>query len=378
MPSFEYQTIDSAENGRGTNNDGAPESTTKQCTKYLCTRNVAVGLISGFVLLWLFATKASSTTNTSAHEDEYLQPIMHISDTHVDPFFDPTMSMMKGVCHRCDFNSKIWGNETFCPGKSEIKSDHDNDNTDRQLGYAFGRYGCNPPYLLWKSLYTHMKSIDPDPKVIVFTGDISPHGYPDDKFNLDADTTVDDLCPTKFLITRNMIRDLVRTFPNTKWAYTMGNNDHMPKNIYWQPYMEKYGKMLLEEGFFTQQQYDQFVNNGGANYVDVGHTRYISLDFSLYMEGGEASFKKADVGAVRAKSNQWAEEALEDAKRKNMNVYIIGHQPLTTKKGKDEYDPAATHFTHLKALLAKYAPIIRVGLFGHRNVAGNCLFLLFK
>jgi hypothetical protein len=104
-----------------------------------------------------------------------------------------------------------------------------------------------------------MKSIDTDPKVIIFTGDISPHGYPDDKYTLTADTTVDDLCETKFLITRNMIRDLVRTFPNTKWAYTMGNNDHMPKNIYWQPYIDKYGKMLLEEGFFTQQQHDQVI-----------------------------------------------------------------------------------------------------------------------
>jgi hypothetical protein len=54
-----------------------------------------------------------------------------------------------------------------------------------------------------------------------------------------------------------------------------------------------------------------------------------------------------------------------------LDVYIIGHQPLTTKRGRDEYDPRATHFTRLKALLAKYAPIIRVGLFGHRNIAGG-------
>jgi hypothetical protein len=58
-----------------------------------------------------------------------------------------------------------------------------------------------------------------------------------------------------------MIRDLVRTFPHTKWAYTMGNNDHMPKNLYWQPYMEKYANMLLEEGFFTQEQHDQVIEH---------------------------------------------------------------------------------------------------------------------
>ena len=54
----------------------------------------------------------------------------------------------------------------------------------------------------------------------------------------------------------------------------------------------------------------------------------------------------------------------------NLNVYLIGHQPLTTKKGKDEYDPDASHFTSLKALLAKYSSIIKIGLFGHRNIAG--------
>ena len=61
---------------------------------------------------------------------------------------------------------------------------------------------------------------------------------------------------------------------------------------------------------------------------------------------------------------------MEDAKEKGMYVYIIGHQPLTTKKGKDEYDTEAAPFLHLKELLTDYAPIIKVGLFGHRNVAG--------
>ena len=48
----------------------------------------------------------------------------------------------------------------------------------------------------------------------------------------------------------------------------------------------------------------------------------------------------------------------------------MGHQPFTTKKGKDEYEPDAWHFKHLKSLFAEYASVIRVGLFGHRNVAG--------
>jgi hypothetical protein len=102
-----------------------------------------------------------------------------------------------------------------------------------------------------------MRVIDPHPHVIVFTGDISPHGYPDDNFKLKDSTTLADLCDTKFLVTRHMVEDLVRSFPHTRWAYAMGNNDHFPKDRYWQPYIEKYGNMLLETGFFTPQQHDQ-------------------------------------------------------------------------------------------------------------------------
>lgn len=66
----------------------------------------------------------------------------------------------------------------------------------------------------------------------------------------------------------------------------------------------------------------------------------------------------------------FTEKALESAKENGMVVYIIGHQPLTTKKGKDEYDTESEQFISLKQLLTKYSPIIKVGLFGHRNVAG--------
>lgn len=253
MPAFEYQDIESAKN------DSVPPSRSEQCIQHACTRNAAVAYIFVFFSLWLYMSKSTNDANIAqvSHFGEDLRTIMHISDTHVDPYFDPTESMMKGVCHRCDFSSKVWGKDTVCPSEDEIRADHDHDEFNRQHGYTFGRYGCNPPYMLWKSLHRHMLSIDANPEVIVFTGDISPHGYPDDKYSLTEDTTTDDLCETKFLVTRQMIRDLVRAFPSTKWAYTLGNNDHMPKNIYWQPYIEKYGKMLLDEGFFTQEQHSQ-------------------------------------------------------------------------------------------------------------------------
>ena len=166
--------------------------------------------------------------------------------------------MMKGVCHQCNLSSSVWGSRVFCPTeKAQLLPEKESEAFNRESGYAFGRYGCNPPHLLWRSLHQQMQQIDPDPPVIVFTGDISPHGFPDDKYDLTEETDLSDLCETKFMVTRHMVRDLVSSFPGTKWAFAMGNNDHLPKNLYWQLYAEKFGKMLLEENFFTKQQYEQ-------------------------------------------------------------------------------------------------------------------------
>lgn len=53
-------------------------------------------------------------------------------------------------------------------------------------------------------------------------------------------------------------------------------------------------------------------------------------------------------------------------------MYIVGHQPLSTKNGKDEMDVESFHFQELKNLFEEYRDIIKVGLFGHRNLAGEC------
>ncbi len=80
---------------------------------------------------------------------------------------------------------------------------------------------CNPPYRLQRSLLTHLKAQDPDPKFIVITGDIAPHGMPDDQKRITANTTLSDMCQTKLHVLRTLVRDFKKAFPNTKWVYTM-------------------------------------------------------------------------------------------------------------------------------------------------------------
>lgn len=91
----------------------------------------------------------------------------------------------------------------------------------------------------------------------MLTGDLAPHGYPQDQAPIDSATTLGDMCAAKFDITKRAVRDLVQYFPNTRWAYAIGNNDHFPKDVYWQAYVTKLADMMFEEGLYTSEQHAQ-------------------------------------------------------------------------------------------------------------------------
>jgi hypothetical protein len=414
--------------------------------------------------------------------------IIHISDAHVDPLFDPRMSMQPKVCHSCALSQAAYGANASCPTHIAF-SNASNERELRELGYAFGerrggegrgetahpcyntctggwrsagngylgerasillytvyyilyrltlsalvtlsamdtcanydinccmcfslsagRYGCNPPYLLWQSLLQHLRRLEPDPRVVVFTGDLSPHGYPGDLSPLaeaeaapgDTGPSLDDMCQAKFLITRQLVRDLVQTFPRTRWAFTLGNNDHFPKNTFWQAYISKLGGMMLEEGFLTEAQHAQMVQTG-SSYIDMEGVRYLCLDFTLFtitnatnhvaVEGGHDTSSAQALTELQRRVTEWTNSSLRDAKEKvlrlcalslsvsfntllflystlqGLAVWIVGHQPQGTAKGKDELDRTNVNFQLMKELFVEYQSIIRVGLFGHHNQA---------
>lgn len=293
--------------------------------------------------------------------------VMHISDTHVDYFFDPTMSLSTGVCHSCMLSTKVYGNETSCPHKVEPTQSYQQDLVD--IGYAFGRYACNPPKQLWKSLHEQMLRIDASPAVVIFTGDISPHGFPDDGYVPTAASTTADLCDAKFVVTEKMVQSLVGNFPDTKWAFTMGNNDHFPKDKFWLPYIKKLGDMFLSTGFFTLDQHRTFVKFGSSK-LDVNGVRYLSIDFTLFVQKSIISFEDGANTTLLDNLMVWIKSSLADAQRRGLKVYVVGHQPMSTNKGKDEMDVDGAHFNALKDVFELYQDLIVVGLFGHRNLAG--------
>lgn len=341
-------------------------------------RSVAVMLVIAGIIATALLFIKQPTELTLMGRYKPPKKIMHISDTHIDFFFDPTRSMSGGVCHTCKMSNKVYGDDRLCPDSiTPEANERTSQNTLVREGYSFGRYGCNPPEQLWYSLHEQMMQIEQNPEVVIFTGDISPHGFPDDGFTSKMGIKLESLCDTKFLVTEKMVKDLVNSFPKTRWAFTMGNNDHFPKDTYWQPYIQKLGDMFLSTGFFTKHQYDDFIIHG-SNYIDIDGVRYMSIDFTIFMDNAvlppNGDTNKSTVAAYEVKLRDtvvsWVEKGLADARKKGLAVWIVGHQPLNTNKGKDEFTVEGVHYSGIKDTFTEYGDIIKVGLFGHRNVAG--------
>jgi hypothetical protein len=96
----------------------------------------------------------------------YALRFFHISDTHIDPFFNPYMTSQPGVCASCKLNSNIFGESAYCPLQSPFRS----NVLNTKAGYAFGRYKCNPPPQLLASMLANIRLHQIQPAFFLITG----------------------------------------------------------------------------------------------------------------------------------------------------------------------------------------------------------------
>lgn len=139
----------------------------------------------------------------------------------------------------------------------------------------------------------------------------------------------------------------------------------------------------------------------GSSFIDVNGVRYLCMDFTVFtihnattsfvLDNNEHSGNPTEqLLQFRSRVTTWINQTLSDAKlkvgrktqdcilphvdsvlhNKGLSVWVVGHQPLNTKEGADEYDVNSANFAMLKELFQLYHDIIKVGLFGHINQAG--------
>ena len=119
---FSYQRID------------ATEEIGKPPSSYWKSKLFAIIGISALILVVMVHSSSLSTEASSPDR----RIVMHISDTHIDPLFDATMSMKEGVCHSCELNTKVYGDKSSCPKKFLPNNAHLQSRI--RSGYAFGTF----------------------------------------------------------------------------------------------------------------------------------------------------------------------------------------------------------------------------------------------
>jgi hypothetical protein len=170
-PHHQYETIDYVSNY----NNRRLHKTFALCVLYCSI--LAAGIIS---LMFLQGGASRGMNRHVQQQTATVHKIMHITDPHIDVYFDPEESVPKGGCHSCalaTFNSSspLPTNKLLkCPSEKDVKLHLAKTSfSHAQSKYVFGRYGCDPPLLLWTSLLAAMQHEDSSPPVVVFTGEFA-------------------------------------------------------------------------------------------------------------------------------------------------------------------------------------------------------------
>ncbi len=142
--------------------------------------------------MWMLVVVVLATVSSAAN----LYTIAVVADVHLDLNYDPTVVPED----RCRSGGR----------KSQTLA-------------LYGRKGCDGPYSLFISTLNKLKSVNPNPDLILAPGDMVNHFLPINE-NLPFD-------PVAYAAIQKVIANYTATmaqeFPNTPIIFTSGNNDYL-------------------------------------------------------------------------------------------------------------------------------------------------------
>mmetsp|Transcript_7031 Transcript_7031/g.21409 ORF Transcript_7031/g.21409 Transcript_7031/m.21409 type:complete len:492 (+) Transcript_7031:51-1526(+) len=233
-----------------------------------------------------------------------------ISDLHLEPIYDPhEPANEQGVCRK---------RESGCP-KAELKTESD--------VFPYGRVGCDPPMKLVDAMLHEMRTIDPQPPFILFTGDAIGHNLPCEK-----------LQQTTF---RKVSKRIEQYFPHVPVIAVVGNIDLFPANhleIGPDPQLRRIFDAYESVGWFENapDAIMTFPKGGYYSIRPLKGLRIIVYNSLYYLSKltkwnpSTAGFEKVPCSrSVRGKDPQkqfeWLKNELQQAKEHGEKVYLTSH-----------------------------------------------------
>jgi sphingomyelin phosphodiesterase acid-like 3 len=234
-----------------------------------------------------------------------------------------------------------------------------NASTGTGVGGLFGDYNCDSPWALVESAISAMKSIEPHPDFILWTGDSVPH----------APNSV--LDQQKILVLmKNVTNLLQKTFPDIRIFPMLGNHDAWPSDQlpgYLDPYYEEVLKMTGWDKILKEEQLATFRLGGFYMVRFRSGLRLVCVNSNLWYYHDNSSANVTDP----AGHFNWLELLMDDAHMVKDKVLLVGHVPpgvFGRSKNIAWFRPTFNWRFH--ALLQRHHETILAAIFGHEHADG--------
>ncbi|PFX18637.1 Acid sphingomyelinase-like phosphodiesterase 3b [Stylophora pistillata] len=218
----------------------------------------------------------------------------------------------------------------------------------------WGNYLCDSPWRLINSSVYAMKSIEPNPDFIIWTGDDMPH-VPNSQ--LSTEEVIETV--------KNLTDLLSAAFPNTTVYPALGNHDYHPKHLMPPKPNDIYRAVgNLWSRWLPHDAVNTFKEGGFYTVLIKPGLRLVSLNTVYYYTNDKLTESIADP----AGQFEWLDVLLTNASRNNEKVFIIGHVPpgaFERAPGKKWFYPKFNK-DYLAAIM-KHADVITGHFLAHQH-----------
>jgi sphingomyelin phosphodiesterase acid-like 3 len=322
------------------------------------------------------AQPASAKTNATAAKARARQQVraLLVSDIHFEPFWDPgKTAQLAGT------PVSAWKGILAGPASG------DREQRFIELQRTCGARGPDTSYVLYASSLKAMQEAVPDAKLITVSGDLIAH-----KFHCKFSTVSPQASAEEYRAFVNktiefVLDELRAALPSAHVYAALGNNDSDCDDYK----LDAHSEFLKRAGDLVTERFPEALQNSAHETFESGGYYAVPLPAPLkraellvlddlflsrqYTTCGGAKDTTAGIEQLA-----WLREKLEEARRKNENVWVMGHIPpgidpySTLRKFRNVCDGEAPEMflasDDLPHLLAQYGDVVRLGIFGHTHM----------
>ncbi|ROT72613.1 Sphingomyelin phosphodiesterase B [Penaeus vannamei] len=159
--------------------------------------------------------------------------VLHLADTHFDPFYKPGSNAECGEKYFC------------CREESGVV-----ETPEAAAGYWGDYRNCDAPRWLLEAIFSHINETHQDLDLILWTGDLIPHNV----WNTTREGNLD--------IIRQTVQMVKQYFPDTPVFPAIGNHESHPVNATSPSYPDRYYDAVFLRGTRNAQEHA-----GGLNWL---------------------------------------------------------------------------------------------------------------